>query len=106
MAAHSENSIKIHTASCKGKLALSINDKGPLGKFELFTCTLGDKCGSATKPGESYVGRGRRLSDEDAEKAVAALAKAKEDKAKYEAKAAQLARDKAAKAKSSSKKTK
>lgn len=52
MAAHSENSIKIHTATCKGKLKLTVNDKPGLGSFELYTC---DSC--------EYVGRGKKLPE-------------------------------------------
>lgn len=52
MAAHSENSIKIHASKCKGKLKLEINKKPGIGSFELYTC---DSC--------TYVGRGKQVPE-------------------------------------------
>ena len=100
MPAHSENSIKIHAAQCKGKLCLQVVTKKNLkADFELWTCSLKGECGSVTKPGESpYVGRGKRLSPEEAKETRAALKAAVATAKAGEGKMAELAKAKADKA--------
>ena len=87
MAAHSDNSIKIHASKCKGKLKLEVKDKPSLkASFRLWTC------GSC-----SYVGRGEKLTEEQAKETRAKLKEQAEQVKAGKAKLEKLAKDKAAK---------
>lgn len=81
---HTANGIRVHKLStgCEGTMVLSVQDKGKLGKFEIFHCNGTHTRGKFTGLKCTYVGRGKKLTEEDikklAEKAAKTAAKARQ----------------------------
>lgn len=73
---HTENGLKVHkgTTGCKGTMHKELSDKGDLGVFELYRCDGTHTRGRFKGLKCTYVGRGKKLSEEDLEKIAAKAA--------------------------------
>lgn len=77
---HTENGIKHHKAltGCEGTMTPRVVDKGELGSFEFYYCDGTHKKGRGAGKPCTYVGRGKRLTEDDLAK-IAAKAEPKID---------------------------